>query len=434
MARRRNWLACATGVASLLCALVACGNAPAANGIEVLHAFAGSDGAWSRGSLVADGTTLYGRTAIGGAYDSGTVFAIAADGSRFDLLYSFTAGGDNVLGNQPHHNAMLLRDGTLVGAALYGGNQQGDQPDRVTGDFTSGAPPTRQFGNGTLFTLGKDGQSYGVLLELDGAPSAPALPHSPPALGPDGRTLYGMTSGGGANDSGTLYAIGVDGTGFRLLHSFAAKDGDQPHGMVTFDSAGNLLGMARKGGTPATGTGAGVLFHYDLATASYRVLHTFVAGSRSDGDTNDHGFLTLVDGVAYGTTELGGASLAGVLFAIREDGSGFEIAHSFGVKPGDGARPYGSLLKLNGWLYGTTTAGGANGDGTLFRMRIADRRYEVLASFDRATTGAFPEDNVLASADGRTLFGLTQAGGVNDPDATSYFGTVFRFAIPDAVP
>jgi len=417
---------------AVLCLLSACGDAPVANGIEVLHAFDGGDGAWSRGSLVRDGSTLYGRTAVGGAADSGTVFRIDADGSDFVVLHSFSAGGDNVLGNQPHHNAMLLRGTELLGAALYGGNQDNDQPDRVTGDFTSAAPPTEQLGNGTLFTIGKSGQRYQVLLELDGGAGAPALPHSPPVLGPDGRTLYGMTSSGGKNDSGTLYALGADGSGFRLLHSFAEEDGDEPHGMVSFDGAGNLLGMTRKGGTPASGKGAGVIFHHDLAAATYRVLHTFVAGSTSDGDTNDHGFLTLVDGVAYGTTELGGASLAGTLFAIREDGSGFELVHSFGASPGDGTRPYGSLVLLNGWLYGTTTAGGASGDGTLFRLRVGDRRYEMLVSFDRATSGAFPEDNVLPSADGRVLFGLTQAGGVNDPDAKSYFGTVFRFAIPDA--
>lgn len=423
---------CWSLAALALSALTGCGDSPAPSGIEVLHAFAGSDGAWSRGSLVSDGTTLFGRTAIGGAANSGTVFRIDGAGGNFAVLYSFSAGGSNGTGNQPHHNAMLLRDATLIGAALYGGNQDNDQPDRVTGDLTSDAPPTNQVGNGTLFTIGTDGASYQVMLGLDGGSTAPSLPHSPPALSPDGRTLYGMTSAGGAHDSGTLYALGSDGAGFRLLHSFDAKDGDQPHGVVSFDSAGNLLGMTRHGGSPASGKGAGVIFHYELASGTYRVLHTFVADQSDDGDTNDHGFLTLVDGVAYGTTELGGSARAGVLFAIGEDGTGFTIVHAFGVTPDDGQRPFGSLLLLNGWLYGTTTAGGANGDGTLFRLRPSDGRYELLASFDRATSGSLPEDNVVPSADGRLLFGLTQAGGVNDPDATSYYGTVFRFAIPAA--
>lgn len=56
------------------------------------------------------------------------------------------------------------------------------------------------------------------------------------------------------------------------------------------------------------------------------------------------------------TTELGGAG-AGVLFTMRADGSCLRIVHSFGVAPGDGERPYGSLLALDGWLYGTATLG-----------------------------------------------------------------------------
>ena len=270
-------------VAFAISALTACGDAPTSNPLDVVHAFAGSDGAWSRGSLVSDGTTLFGRTAIGGAANSGTVFRIDGDGAGFAVLYSFSAGGSNVTGNQPHHNAMLLRDGTLIGAALYGGNQDNVQSDPVTGDLTSAAPPpTSDVGNGTLFTIGADGTDYRVLLGLDGGSAAPSLPHSPPALAPDGHTLYGMTASGGTNGSGTLYALDVDGANFRVLRSFATKDGDQPHGVVSFDSSGNLLGMTRHGGTPASGTGAGVIFHYDLTNGEYRVLHTFVADSTTD--------------------------------------------------------------------------------------------------------------------------------------------------------
>lgn len=427
---RRILRSAAVVAAPCLLLLSSCSDAPAATGIEVLHAFDGGDGAWPRGSLTRVGDALFGRTAIGGTANSGTIFRVRSDGSDFAVLHSFSAGGDNRAGNQPHHNAMLAVGDDLIGAALYGGNERNDTPNRITGDVTDG-PPTSKLGNGTLFAIRRDGSNYRVLLALDGGATA-SLPHSPPALAPDGRTLYGMTSAGGAHGSGTLYTIGVDGSGYRVLHSFEEKDGDQPHGMVVFDRGGNLLGMTRKGGTPASGQGAGVVFRYDLSSGQYEVLHTFVAGDRHDGDTNDHGYLTLVDGVAYGTTELGGAHLAGTLFAIGEDGTGFAILHSFGDGATDGQRPYGSLLPLGGWLYGTTTQGGVRGDGTLFRFRPADRAYQVLASFDRRTTGAFPEDDVIASTDGKVLYGLTQAGGVHDPAAERYLGTLFRFPVPAA--
>lgn len=405
---------------------------PGATTITVLHAFDGADGAWSRGSLTAVGGILYGRTAIGGEANSGTIFQIGADGAGFASLYSFSAGGDNMLGNQPHHNAMLAQGVMLIGAALYGGNTMNASLGAILHSKPP-EPPAEKVGNGTLFAIGTDGTDYTVLVELDGGAGQPALPHSPPMLAPDGATLYGMTSNGGANLKGTLYTAQTTGTGLSILHSFADADGDEPHGMVVFDSKGTkLLGMTRKGGTPSDSqqTGAGVIFSYDLKHTAYSVLHTFVANSTTDGDTNDHGFLTIVDGVAYGTTELGGKHLKGTLFSIDEDGSHFQIVHSFKGAPDDGEKPFGSLVEVDGWLYGTTTEGGANDDGTLFRLHLSDGKYEVLASFDRASTGAFPEDNVIPGPDGQTLYGLTQAGGMNDPDATLYYGTVFSFAIP----
>ena len=106
----------------------------------------------------------------------------------------------------------------------------------------------------------------------------------------------------------------------------------------------------------------------------------------------------------------------------------FRIVHSFGAA-GDGKKPFGSLIQVGEWFYGTTTRGGDHDDGTVFRLRPSDLRYERLVSFDRATTGAFPEDNVIPSGDGSTLYGLTQAGGVNDPKAAKKYGTVFAVTL-----
>lgn len=399
--------------------------------LGVLHAFDGTDGAWSRGSLTAVGSLLYGRTAIGGEDNSGTIFQIDQDGSHFQSLYSFTAGGDNGLGNQPHHNAMLLQGSLLIGAALYGGNTMNSAALRLSEKPPE--PTVNKSGNGTLFMIGTDGTDYMVLLGLDGGTQQAALPHSPPMLAADGTTLYGMTSNGGEHDMGTLYTIQTSGEGFTILHSFHPSDGEEPHGVVIFDSGGKkLLGMTRAGGTPSQSnqTGAGVIFSYDLDKQSYTVLHTFVADSTTNGDTNDHGFLTLINEDAYGTTEHGGRYGKGVIFRIEEDGKKFKIAHSFKGQPNDGEKPFGSLVLVGDHLYGTTQEGGANNDGTLFRLHVKSGTFELLASFDRATTGAFPEDNVTLGADGATLYGLTQAGGVHDPDATKYYGTVFSFEIP----
>ena len=175
-----------------------------------------------------------------------------------------------------------------------------------------------------------------------------------------------MSAGGGKHRHGTLYEMRVDGAGFRILHHFDKSRGKEPHGTVVFDGADTLLGMTRLGGTLADGTeGAGVIFRYDLTTGAYKVLHVFAKNASDNGDTNDHGFLSPAGGYYYGTTELGGKHGQGVLFRLRADGPDFSIVHSFGAA-GDGKKPFGSLVQVGEWFYGTTTVGGDHDDGTLF--------------------------------------------------------------------
>ena len=413
--RRRAKLFALTALSVALALLAGCPTGDRTSStLRVLHAFSGADGGWPRGSLIAAGGFLYGGTKLGGDANSGTIFRVRPDGTGFQSLYSFTAGTDNGLGNQPHHNSLLLIGDALVGAAVQGGNTD------------EGA---LKYGNGTIFRIETSGSAYTVLQKFNGGERSAATPHSPPQISPDGRMLYGMSAGGGKHRHGTLYEMRVDGTGFRILHHFDKSRGKEPHGRVVFDSARTLLGMTRFGGTLSDGSeGAGVIFRYDLTTGAYKVLHVFAKNASDNGDTNDHGFLSPAGGYYYGTTELGGKYGQGVLFRLRADGSDFSIVHSFGAT-GDGKKPFGSLVQVGEWFYGTTTVGGDHDDGTLFRLRPSDLRYERLVSFDRATTGAFPEDNVIPSSDGSTLYGLTQAGGVNDPKAVKKYGTVFAVTV-----
>jgi len=409
------------GVALALAFLAGCpasDRSSSTSTVRVLHAFGGADGAWPRGSLVAAGGFLYGGTTMGGDANSGTVFRVRPDGTGFQSLYSFTAGKDNGFGNQPHHNSLLLVGNALVGAARQGGNTHNNDGEGAQKD-----------GNGTIFRIETSGSAYAVLQKFDGGERSPATPHSPPQISRDGQTLYGMSAGGGKHDHGTLYEMRIDGTGFRILHHFDRSKGKEPHGTVVFDGASTLLGMTRLGGTLADGSeGAGVIFRYDLTTGEYKILHVFAKNASDNGDTNDHGFLSPAGGYYYGTTELGGKNGQGVIFRLRADGSDFSLVHSFGAA-GDGKKPFGSLIQVGEWFYSTTTRGGDHDDGTVFRLRPSDLRYERLVSFDRATTGAFPEDNVIPSGDGSTLYGLTQAGGVNDPKAAKKYGTAFAVTL-----
>ena len=66
--------------------------------------------------------------------------------------------------------------------------------------------------------------------------------------------LYGTTSGGGVNGTGTVFKMTpVQGGSWSetVLHNFGAangSDGDYPEGSLILDHAGNLYGMSYLGG------------------------------------------------------------------------------------------------------------------------------------------------------------------------------------------
>ena len=88
---------------------------------NVLHHFAGgaADGATPNGSLIVDGSTLYGMTFEGGASNLGTVFKYDTATSMRTVLHSFTGGTTD--GRSPR-GSLILSDGVLYGMTSLGGS------------------------------------------------------------------------------------------------------------------------------------------------------------------------------------------------------------------------------------------------------------------------------------------------------------------------
>jgi uncharacterized repeat protein (TIGR03803 family) len=138
---------------------------------------------------------------------------------------------------------------------------------------------------------------------------------------------------------------------------------------------------------------------------NYKVLHSFLGGN-SDGGTPAASLID-VNGTLYGTTERGGTSGLGTVFAIAADGAE-TVLHSFGNGT-DGAQPLAPLIEVKGRLYGTTVSGGTYGDGTVFRITPGGKE-KVLYSFRGGTDAARP---VAALIDVKgMLYGTTPVGGV----------------------
>jgi len=102
----------------------------------------------------------------------------------------------------------------------------------------------------------------------------------------------------------------------------------------------------------------------------------------------------------------------------------YTVLRNFGA-PGDGQWPYGGLaIDANGNIYGTTVAGGAAQQGTVFKIDNAGN-YSVLHSFN-GSDGAAPAAGVIVGADGN-LYGTTSQGGPGNGSATG--GTVFKLSL-----
>ncbi len=99
-------------------------------------------------------------------------------------------------------------------------------------------------------------------------------------------------------------------------------------------------------------------------TYTYSVLHTFTGVP--DGAGPESGLVLDVQGNLYGTTSIGGTQNLGTVFKVNATGQN-TVLHSFTGTP-DGEIPidFGSLaMDADGDLYGTTNSGGATNNGSV---------------------------------------------------------------------
>ena len=138
--------------------------------------------------VISDGTFLYGMTSQGGINDQGTIYKIKPNGTEYTTLLDFN---DTITGKYPYGS--LISDGTF----LYGMTSNGGIN-----------------GKGIIFKIKPDGTGFDKLLDFDGTTNGSSPLGS---LISDGTFLYGMTSYGGTNSSGTIFKINTDGSGYSKL-------------------------------------------------------------------------------------------------------------------------------------------------------------------------------------------------------------------------
>ncbi len=298
---------------------------------------------------VVQGTdgNLYGVTQYGGSYDNGTVFKITATGT-LTTLYSFCAQAGCTDGSQPLAGLVQATDGNFYGTTAGGG----------------------VYGAGTVFKM----TPAGMLTTLhsfdndDGGGPAAAL-----VQGSDGN-FYGTTYYGGNYIWGTVFKISPGGD-FTSLYSFKQYPyGANPYGSLVQGNDGNFYGTTEGGGTNYNcEPGCGTVFTI-TSSGAFTTLYDF---SGPDGFSPYAGLVLGSDGNFYGVTQSGGSSSwcnsygvsgCGTVFTMTPGGM-LTTLHSFDLT--DGAGPSSALVQVrNGSFYGTTNGGGADGDGTIFRVGV----------------------------------------------------------------
>lgn len=150
-------------------------------------------------------------------------------------------------------------------------------------------------------------------------------------------------------------------------------------------------------------------------------LYSFgaVAGDSANFGYSYGGIIQGADGDFYGTASAGGANGNGTVFRVTPAGVGSTV-YSFGPNgSGDGSFPQNGLVQgSDGTLYGTTTYGGTTKNGTVFK--VSPQGVEsVLVSFAGGSDGSNPYAGVVLDAAGN-LYGTTYFGGAHGS------GTVFK--------
>jgi len=197
------------------------------------------------------------------------------------------------------------------------------------------------------------------------------------------------------------------------LHCFTFDDGANPNLVTpTQGDDGNIYATTSIGGSKNVKCFCGTAFKI----TPQGTLTSFSLDG-TDGAIPYAGFLLGRDGLLYGTTSSGGASGNGEVFSLNPKTMAITVLYSFAGS--DGASPEAPLtLGPGGKYYGTTALGGTNNFGTVFSI-TPPGTFKSLHSFSGTGRGKNPSAGLTLGSDG-ALYGVTYGGGTNGS------GTIFK--------
>ena len=401
---------------------------------------------------LASNDKLYGVTEYGGASGIGSLFEYNPSTGLSSLLYGFNINS----GYYPYAGLFEASDGKLYSIAnktRYGlvdsFNSMFYSFDLSTNSYspifkfnssTDGAGPdgsliyseNRQkfYGltlrggindSGAIFEYNPVSNIYTRLHSFDEPDSSFEMGIFPRAslLEASNDKLYGTAFRGGSNELGMLFEFDLSTNTFAKKHDFGQLLGGTPLGDLVQASNNKIYGMASVGGQGnymGSEVSVGTIFEYDINTESYTKIHDF---NVENGALPNGGLIEATNGKLYGMATQGGLKGVGVIFEW-DFVTGFNKLYDFDFEDLNGYYPYGNLLQFDtNTLYGLTSEGGVNGDGTIFKYDIQTNTFSKVFDFNDVLTGAIPLGSLTKL--NNKLYGVTSEGGTHN------YGTVFEF-------
>lgn len=378
------------------------------------------------------------------------VTAIGQSTPTFNVITNF----DGPNGGTPYGVLFQATDGNFYGTTFLGGTSNNGTVFKIT---SAGELSTLYSFCSQPKCIDGGKPSAGIVQATDG------LFYGTTTIGGQmfGGTAFGMTSTG---NLGALYDFGVEqdpstaalvqshsggdlvgltsSTAFKMspkgtlttLYNFSS-DGEIPSGLMHAPD-GNFYMTTYYGGTNDYGAIYKMTPEGQVSTLySFCQINCTIDGQYPDGD-----MVLGTDGSLYGTTTQGGMNGAGTVFKITSGGILITL-HNFcsQTKCADGSRPRGLIRGTDGNFYGVTFYGGNRsidfpfGAGTLYAMTSIGglKTLYRFCSQKKCPDGANPFAGLIQSTDGN-FYGTTFDGGSNasgcPQTADGPCGTVFRLS------
>ncbi len=382
----------------------------------VIHEFTDRNGVFPSAGVTARAGVLYGTTACTRPFPcgNGTVYLMNPVGSNWSYApISFLQAG----GMSPEARVVFGPDNRLYGTTTQGGSQNW----------------------GTVFSLGAAatvcktaacGRVEKVLYSFQGSPDG-GYPCCEDLVWDATGNIYGTTNDGGTSDNlGTVYQMTKSDNNWTEapIYRFAGPDGASPFSGVIADDKGNLFGTTTWGGAYGGQDGHGTVFEliYVIGLGwTETVLYSFQ--DLSDGQNPEAGLVRDSVGNLYGASSRRGDSQGGgTIFELSPVGHSWVFIPIYTYSLSDCAPVVTLTMDGSGNLYGTTTCGGVDRMGSVFKLTNTENgwAYTSLHDFTGGADGATPVSNVTIDTDG-TLYGTAFYGGDLTCNSPSGCGTVW---------